>query len=66
MLTQNINFKNFKNVINVKKVKKVKKLFKNLLKDQPLLFETLKPNYKYSYSKRILSKDRRFFNIRII
>ena len=63
MLTQNINFKNFK---NVKKVKKVKKLFENLLKDQPLLFETLKPNYKYSYSKRILSKYRRFSNIRII
>ena len=60
MLTQNINFKNFKNV------KKVKKLFENLLKDQPLLFETLKPNYKYSYSKKILSKYRKFFNIRII
>ena len=63
MLTKNINFKNFK---KVKKVKKVKKLFENLLKDQPLLFETLKPNYKYSYSKRILSKYRRFSNIRII
>ena len=63
MLTKNINFKNFK---KVKKIKKVKKLFENLLKDQPLLFETLKPNYKYSYSKKILSKYRKFFNIRII
>ena len=63
MLTKNINFKNFK---EVKKIKKVKKLFENLLKDQPLLFETLKPNYKYSYSKKILSKYRKFFNIRII
>ena len=63
MLTKNINFKNFK---KVKKVKKVKKLFENLLKDQPLLFETLKPNYKYSYSKKIIFKYRKFFNIRII
>jgi glucose-6-phosphate isomerase len=63
MLTKNINFKNFK---KVKKVKKVNKIFENLLKDQPLFFETLKPTYKYSYSKRALSKYKKFLNIRII
>jgi len=63
MLSKNINFKNFK---KVKKVKKVNKIFENLLKDQPSFFETLKPTYKYSYSKRALSKYKKFLNIRII
>ena len=66
MLTKNIDFKNFKKVKKVKKVRKVKNLFDNLLKDQPSFFETLKPNYKYSYSKETLSKYRKFFNVRII
>ena len=63
MLTKNINFQNFK---KIKKIKKVTKIFENLLKDQPSFFETLKPTYKYSYSKRTLSKYKKFFNIRII
>ena len=63
MLSKNINFQNFK---KIKKVKKVNKIFENLLKDQPLFFETLKPTYKYSYSKRALSKYKKFLNIRII
>ena len=63
MLSKNINFQNFK---KIKKVKKVNEIFKNLLKDQPSFFETLKPTYKYSYSKRALSKYKKFFNIRII
>jgi len=63
MLTKNINFKNFK---KVKKIKTVKKIFKNLLKFQPSFFETLKTNYKYGYSKKTLSKYKKFLNIRII
>jgi glucose-6-phosphate isomerase len=63
MLSKNINFKNFK---KIKKVKKVNKIFENLLKDQPSFFATLKPTYKYSYSKRALSKYKKFLNIRII
>ena len=63
MLSKNINFQNFK---KIKKVKKVNKIFENLLKDQPSFFETLKPTYKYSYSKRALSKYKKFLNIRII
>ena len=63
MLSKNINFQNFK---KIKKVKKVNEIFENLLKDQPSFFETLKPTYKYSYSKRALSKYKKFFNIRII
>ena len=63
MLTKNINFKNFK---KFKKNKIVKNLFKNLLKNQPSFLETLKPNYKYSYSKKTLVKYKKFSNIRII
>ena len=51
MLTKNINFKNFKLKL---KTKNTLKNFKILLKDQPKFFETLKPTYKYSYSKKIL------------
>jgi glucose-6-phosphate isomerase len=37
-----------------------------LLKNQPLCFESLKPSYKYSYSKKIINKYKKFSNIRII
>ena len=56
----------FKNFLNIKNNKKIKKDFLNLLKDQPQLFETLKPNYKYSYSKIAINKYKKFSNIRII
>jgi glucose-6-phosphate isomerase len=56
----------FKNFLNIKNNKLIKKYFIDLLKDQPLLFETLKPNYKYSYSKKALSKYKKFLNIRVI
>ena len=56
----------FKNFLNIKKNLKIKKDFQNLLKNQPLFFETLKPTYKYSYSKKIISKYKKFSNIRII
>ena len=63
MLTKNINFKNF---LNIKNNKIIKKDFLNLLKDPPPLFETLKSNYKYSYSKKAISKYKKFSNIRVI
>ena len=56
----------FKNFLNTKKNKKIKKDFQILLKEQPLLFKTLKPDYKYSYSNKTLSKYKKFSNIRII
>jgi len=46
----------FKNFLNIKNSKIIKKDFLKLLKDQPELFETLKPTYKYSYSKEIVKK----------
>ena len=56
----------FKNFLNIKNNKTIKKDFINLLKDQPRFFETLKPTYKYSYSKKSISKYKKFANIRII
>ena len=56
----------FRNFLNFKNSKKIKKNFINLLKDQPLLFETLKPSYKYSYSKKEIFKYKKLSNIRII
>jgi glucose-6-phosphate isomerase len=56
----------FKNFLNIKKNITVKKDFLNLLKKQPKLFETLKPTYKYSYSKKRISKYKKFSNIRVI
>merc|ERR1712086_203347 len=46
--------------------KTIKKDFLKLLKDQPALFQTLKPTYKYSYSKKIIKKYKRLSNLRII
>ena len=56
----------FQNFLNIKNTKTIKKDYLALLKNQPLLFETLKPKYKYSYSKKTLLKYKKFSNIRII
>ena len=56
----------FKNFLNIKKNKIIKKDFLNLLKEQLPLFETLKPSYKYSYSKKAISRYKKFSNIRVI
>ena len=59
-------FKNFLNIKNNENIKIIKKNFVNLIKDQPPLFETLKSTYKYSYSKKVITKYKKFSNIRII
>jgi len=56
----------FKNFLNIKNNKKIKKDFQILLKNQPPFFDTLKPTYKYNYSKKIISKYKKLLNIRII
>ena len=56
----------FKNFLKVTNNKKVKKYLQGLLKNQPLCFESLKPSYKYSYSKKIINKYKKFSNIRVI
>ena len=56
----------FKNFLNIKNNKKVKKDLKDLLKEHPKVLETLKPDYRYSYSKKIIKKYKKFSNLRII
>jgi glucose-6-phosphate isomerase len=56
----------FKNFLNIKNNKIIKKDFQNLLKVKTPIFKTLKPTYRYSYSKKILSKYKKFSDIRII
>jgi len=62
MLSKNINFTNFKKI----KKNNIKKNFQDLLNNQPLFFETLKPTYKYSYTKKKISKYKNFLNVRIL
>jgi len=63
MLTKNIKFKNF--LIKTGNFK-IKKNFKEMLSNQPIIFEVLKKKYKYSYSKKLISKYKKIQNIRII
>ena len=56
----------FKNFLNIKNDKKVKNDLNDLLKKQPKVLETLKPTYRYSYSKKIIKNYKKFSNIRII
>ena len=61
-------FKNilFKNFLIIKRSLKIRRDLQNLLKNEPEVFKTLKPKYKYSYSKKYISKYKKFKNIRII
>jgi glucose-6-phosphate isomerase len=63
MLTKNIKFKNF--LLRSKK-NKIGYILKELLKSELGVIETLKPTYKYSYSKKVVSKHKKFKNIRVI
>jgi len=56
----------FKNFLKIKNNKRVKKDFQGLLKNQPLCFDSLKPSYRYNYSKKTINKYKKFSNIRII
>ena len=62
MLTYNIKFKNF----NIKKIKKIKNFKKEIWFKKIKLLESLKTNYKYSYSKKQIRKISRDKNFRLI
>jgi len=53
MLTKNINFKNFK--VKSKNLKIINDL-KLLLKEDLVIINSLKLNYKYNYNKNIIKK----------
>ena len=63
MLTQNISFKNFK----LKKFsKKIKEDLNLLLKEKNEILKSLSLNYKNSYKKKIITKFKKYSQLRII
>jgi len=63
MLTKSINFKNFKSNKSNKKTKKNLSFF---LKENNEVLKSLSADYKNSYDKKIISKFKKYSNIRII
>ena len=63
MLTKNINFKNFKLKRNNKNIKKD---LTSLLKKKDMVLKSLGNSYKNNYTKKILSKFKKYSNVRII
>ncbi len=62
MLTSNIKFKNF----NFKKFTKLKNFKNEKWFKKIKLIETLKPSYKYSYTKKLIRKINKSKNFRLI
>tara|TARA_B110001452_G_scaffold260488_1_gene258048 strand:+ start:87 stop:1244 length:1158 start_codon:yes stop_codon:yes gene_type:complete len=63
MLSKSINFKNFKIKKNNKKIQKDLNI---LLKEKNPILESLNSNYKNSYNKKIISKYKKYSDIKII
>jgi len=63
MLTKNISFKNFKLKKNNNKIKKDLNI---ILKKKNSILESLCPNYKNSYNKKIILKFKKYSHIQII
>ena len=63
MLTNNIKFKNF---LIKSKTFKVKKILNLLFVANNEILNSLSTKYKYSFSKKIIQKYKKFYNLRII
>jgi glucose-6-phosphate isomerase len=66
MLTKSINFKNFKSNKSNKSNKKTKKNLSFFLKENNEVLKSVSVDYKNSYDKKIISKFKKYSNIRII
>tara|TARA_Y100000741_G_scaffold331858_1_gene287453 strand:- start:501 stop:1676 length:1176 start_codon:yes stop_codon:yes gene_type:complete len=67
MLTKNINFKNFSNKSHYFKIKNIfLKIKKSYLSDKEKLLNSFSKKYKYSFSKKIIKKYKKFNNFRLI
>ena len=66
MLTKSINFKNFKSSKSSKSNKKIKKDLDFFLKEKSEVLKSLNVDYKNNYNKKIISKFKRYSNIRIV
>ena len=63
MITKNIKFKNF---LIKKKFFNISKKIKLLLKENNLILKTLRSNYKYNYSIKIIKKFKKYPNLTLI
>ena len=63
MFFKNIIFKNFNNIKNNNKIQKDLNL---LIKEKNTIIESLGASYKYSYSKKIITKLHKYTNLKII
>lgn len=63
LISKNLYFENFKQKI---KIKNLKNIFLNLINEKNETINSLKINYKYSYSKKFLLKFRKFNQINLI
>ena len=66
MQIKSINFKNFKNYKNIKNNKKIEQDFHLLLKEKNTIIESLGISYKYSYSKKLITKLKKYSHLKII
>ena len=67
MISKNIKFKNFiKSKKNLTKSNKFKEIKNFLLNKKLLLLHSFTKNYKYSYSKKIINKYKKFNNFAVI
>ena len=63
MLTKNIDFKNFS---EKKKDEKVSKFYKELINENNQILKSLKKNYLNSYTKKIITRLKKFHVVTII
>ena len=63
MLTKGIKLENFN---NKKKLSKIKLFLKDILRENNEIIKSLQPNYKYSFSKKIISKIKKYNDVCII
>ena len=63
MLTKDINFKNFKTRTSTKKIKSDLKI---LLKENNPIISSLSTSYKNNYSKKFISKFKKYKKVRVI
>ena len=63
LISKNLYFENFKQKI---KIKNLKNIFLNIINEKNETINSLKINYKYSYSKKFLLKFRKFNQINLI
>ena len=63
MLTKGIKLENFN---NKKKLSKIKLFLNDILRENNEIIKSLQPNYKYSFSKKIISKIKKYNDVCII